>query len=309
MSVPASCKVTHVKHHRSLDVVDARRYVTGNVTSVNRFAGAGVSDVFEVVTDERSVVVKLFPPDYEWKLAKELFVYRLVEEYAADVPVPRIISADREEHVLVLERIDGLPTSILADDDVPRLYRELGRLLARLHAIELEAFGYLTADGVVERHATNVDYMRSQFAKRLASFAELGGDPALGEAVAEHVRARDELLIGGPTAVFCHNDCHEGNVLVTREANGAVAGVFDFENALAGDPLLDIAKTVAYSWRDRTVITDAIAEGYGYLPASWRDGLDLYGLYHVLELWTWLASLGERDHLHGLADDLAERIS
>jgi hygromycin-B 7''-O-kinase len=309
VSVPASCKVTRMKRHRTLDVAEAQRYVTGNVTSVNRLDGAGISDVFEVVTDERSVVVKLFPPDYVWKLAKELFVYRLVEEHAVEVPVPRVISADHDQHVLVLERIDGVPTNNLADDDVPRLYCELGRLLARLHAIELEAFGYLTAEGVVEPHATNLDYMRSQFAKRLASFTELGGDPALGDAIANHVRAREELLAGGPTAVFCHNDCHEGNVLVTRKANGTVAGVFDFENALAGDPLLDLAKTVAYSPRDRSVITDAIADGYENLSAGWRDGLDLYGLYHVLELWGWFASLGERDHLNELADDLAERIS
>src|SRR3954451_3969823 len=161
MSVPASCKVMRVKDHRTMDVADAQRYVSGNVTSVNRLAGAGISDVFEVVTDERSVVVKLFPPDYAWKLAKELFVYRLLEEHAADVPIPRVVSADHEEHVLVLERIDGLPPRIVPDDDVPRLYRELGRLLARLHTIELEGFGYLTGDGVVDPHTTNLEYMRS----------------------------------------------------------------------------------------------------------------------------------------------------
>src|SRR5437763_1288380 len=130
MSVPASCKVSDVKQHRTLTVEAARRYVGRSVTAVHRFAGAGVSDVFEVVTDEGSVVVKLFPPDYVWKLAKELFVYRLVEEHTAAVPVPRIISADHDERVLVLELIDGLPTSSLSDDGVPRLYRELGRLLA-----------------------------------------------------------------------------------------------------------------------------------------------------------------------------------
>ena len=308
MSVPASCKVTRVKEHRTLDLAEAQQYVTGNVTAVDRFAGAGVSDVFDVSTDERRFVVKLFPPDYEWKLAKELFVYELVGEHLPDVPVPHVISADREEHVLVLERIDGLPTSSLSTDDVPNLYREIGRLLARLHAIELDAFGYLTAEGIFEPHATNLDYMRSQFAKRLATFGD-GGDRGLANAIAEHVRALEELLTGRPTAVLCHNDCHEGNVLVTREATGALAGVFDFENALGGAPLLDLAKTVAYSPRDRGVITDALAEGYGALPPHWRDAIDLYGLYHVLELWVWFESIGARDDLQALADDLAARIS
>lgn len=309
MSVPASCKVTRVRTHRTLDIAEAQRYVAGDVIAVKRFGGAGVSDVFEVVTDDQSVVVKLFPPDYAWKLAKELSVYRLLEEHTTDVPVPRVVSADHEGHVLVLERIEGLPTNNLHGDAVSRLYRELGRVLARLHTIELNAFGYLTAGGVVDAHVTNLDYMRSQFAKRLVSFAELGGDPALGDAISQHVRAREGLLSGRATPVLCHNDCHEGNVLVTHERTGAVAGVFDFENALAGDPLLDLAKTVAYSSRDRSVATDALAEGYGELPAGWRDSLDLYGLYHVLELWTWFASLDDREHLDSLADDLSARIA
>lgn len=59
---------------------------------------------------------------------------------------------------------------------------------------------------------------------------------------------------------------------------------------------------------DRSLITDAIADGYGHVPDGWRDGLDLYGLCHVLELWTWFASLGERGQLGELADDLAARI-
>lgn len=309
MSVPASCKVTRVKHHRTLDLAEARRYVGGNVTAVNRFTGAGISDVFEVATEERSVVVKLFPPEHEWKLEKELFVYRLLEEHEVDVPVPRVVNADHDSHVLVLERVDGLPTSTISDADVPALYCELGRLLARLHAIELDAFGYLTADGIFEPRATNLDYMRSQFGKRVASFSDFGGDPELARAIEQHVRQREDLLVGRPAPVFCHNDCHEGNVLVAPGDDVAVAGLFDLENALAGDPLLDLAKTVAYSSRDHRVVTKAIADGYGRLPDAWRESLELYALYHVLELWTWFASLDERDQLEELAASLAKRIA
>jgi hygromycin-B 7''-O-kinase len=308
VSVPAWCKVSDVKARRTLDLAKARQLLGDDVQSVERLSGAGVSDVFEAVTAGRSVVVKLFPPDYAWKLEKELFLYRLLAEHAVDIPVPRVLSVDAAEHVLVLERIEGVSTSVVPEAEVPALYRELGRVLARLHTIHLDAFGYLTADGVFEPHPTNLDYMRFQFDQRLASFAELGGDAAIGRAIAEHVRQRDELLIGQPTPVLCHNDCHEGNVLVTVGDSVGIAGLFDFENALAGDPLLDIAKTIAYSARDRSVITDAIGEGYGELPADWREGVALYGIYHVLELWTWFASLGEREHLDALTDDLAERI-
>jgi hygromycin-B 7''-O-kinase len=297
------------KPRRTLTLDEARGLVGHDVTSVARLHGAGISDVFAVDTATHSVVVKLFPPDYAWKLQKELSVYRMLDAHGLDLPIPRVLAVHGKEHVLVLERLAGLPADRITDADAPQLYRELGHLLARLHTIKLEAFGYLSADGVVDPHATNLDYMRSQFDKRLAAFHKLGGDESLGRSITEYVRRGEEVLVRPPTPVFCHNDCHEGNILVTRaRGNMSVTAWFDFENALAGDPLLDLAKTVAYSPRDRSAVTDALADGYGALPSGWRDALALYGLYHVLELWTWFASLGEREHLDGLAQSLAERL-
>lgn len=248
-------------------------------------------------------------PDQAWKLEKEVRISRLLDEHRVRLPVPRILATVDAEHVLVLERLAGIPAGEVDDAHAPQLYRELGRLLARLHTIKLDGFGYLTADGVLESHPTNLDYMRFQFGTRLASFVELGGDTELSRAIAEHVRVREELLVGPRAPVLCHNDCHEGNVVVSLHGGVTVAGWFDFENALAGDPLLDLAKTIAYSGRDRSAMTTALVDGYGTLPSHWREGLDLYGLFHVLELWTWFASLGDRDHLDELARSLAERIA
>jgi aminoglycoside phosphotransferase (APT) family kinase protein len=298
-----------MKQGRTLDRAQARKLLDEEVTSIERFHSAGVSDVFEVTTTEGRVVVKLFPEDDEWKLAKEVFIYRLLAEHGVDLPVPRVVAVDEQEHAVVLERIEGSPTSDrVADADASVLYRDLGRLLARLHSIELDEFGYVVADGIVDRHATNLDYMRFQFGKRLTAFADLGGGEALAGAIAEHVREREELLVGPAVPVLCHNDAHEGNLVVTTAGDIAIAGLFDFENALAGDPLLDLAKSVAYSARDRAVITDALADGYGELPPHWREAIDLYGVYHVLELWWWFASNGESEHLDALTRSLEDRI-
>lgn len=299
-----------MKQHRTISLDEAGRLVGDDVRSVVPVHGASGSGVFEVETVGGSVVVvKLFEPEQAWKLAKELSSSRLLAERRVDLPVPRILATHSEEHALVLERLEGVPAGEVDDADAPELYRELGRLLARLHTIELDGFGYLTADGILEPHATNLDYMRSQFRTRLREFVELGGDARLGSAIAEHVRVREQLLAGPAAPVFCHNDCHEGNVVVSLVDGVKVTGWFDFENALAGDPLLDLAKTVAYSGRNRSVVTDALADGYGELPPDWREAVDLYGLFHVLELWTWFASLGEREPLDDLARSLVERIS
>src|SRR5262249_9778814 len=118
----------------------------------------------------------------------------------------------------------------------------------------------------------------------------------------------EELFAGATTPRLCHNDHHEGNIVVSLSDGVTITGWFDFENALATDPLLDLAKTVTYSPRDRAMVTEALAAGYGDLPPHWREGVELYGLFHVLELWAWFASLNERALLDQLAASMAERV-
>jgi Phosphotransferase enzyme family len=96
-------------------------------------------------------------------------------------------------------------------------------------------------------------------------------------------------------------DCHYGNVLVVPGVDGRrMSGMLDFENVLAGDPLLDLAKAHCYSPRRNETLLAALVEGYGDLRSDWREALDLYVLYHWLELWDWLASLDRTEALDEL---------
>src|SRR5262249_39712457 len=114
-----------------------------------------------------------------------------------------------------------------------------------------------------------------------------------------YVAERVDLLAGCERPAFCHNDCHYGNVLVTGLE---VTGLLDFEGVLAGDPLLDLAKTHCYYHPDGNERTlAALVEGYGPVRSDGREAIDLYVLYHQLELWDFMASLGETEHLEPLA--------
>ncbi len=107
--------------------------------------------------------------------------------------------------------------------------------------------------------------------------------------------------------MLCHNDLHAGNLLAIV-SNGSVrlTGVLDFEGALAGDPLMDVAKALYYL---DTESRRALLERYGAIDRShWVQTLDLYHLYFVLELWCWMAQIGNRQPLDQLALDL-ERYS
>jgi len=309
-----------------LDVATGERIVAlaepgFQTETVVRLTGGRNSAVFEVRSrDGRSLVVKLYSDRFHWKMEKEVFVYERMQQHALTATLPKILAADDSkelvsQNVLVMTKVDGKHVdSLIAnldERDLVEINRQVGSTLAELHRIEFAEFGYVGTDGVVEGHATNLAYMSFQFDKKLREFDEHGGDDDLRRMIERYVAEREQLLTTPTHPAFCHNDCYYGNVLVLPEQEGwRVSGLVDFENVLAGDPLLDLAKTHGYARERRSEATlAALAEGHGALRDNWREALDLYVLYHWIELWDWFAYLGRTEPLAGLTRDISQLVS
>jgi aminoglycoside phosphotransferase (APT) family kinase protein len=147
--------------------------------------------------------------------------------------------------------------------------------------------------------------MEYQFAKKLQEFVELGGDSTIHQSASHMAEASAPLLTAETQAVLCHNDLHEGNLLVLERAGRwRISGVLDVENAVAGDPLLDLAKTDYYAVRGHPVKRRAMLEGYGPLPPKAEETIRLYRLYHAIELWDWFAACGNEEPLASIAEDI-----
>ncbi|WP_370452710.1 phosphotransferase family protein [Kribbella sp. VKM Ac-2568] len=71
-------------------------------------------------------------------------------------------------------------------------------------------------------------------------FDELQGDPVLREDITQYVEQHAGVFAAATTPTHCHNDFHEGNVLVDP-TTWQVNGFIDVENAIAADPLMDLA--------------------------------------------------------------------
>jgi len=215
------------------------------------------------------------------------------------------VHADLERGVTVLTLVPGAPLAEagLAPAAVVAAYRRMGELLAAWHRIAMPAFGYLTT-GLVDPRPDNAGFVREQFGRHLATFAAHGGDAGLHDAIRTRLAADGELLEACDGAVLCHNDFHEGNVLVDEA--GAVTGFVDVENAIAADPLLDLAKTLQYDTERSPEKRAALLAGYGPLPPDADARVDLYRLFHSLELWAYFASIGNTGPLPSIADDIRE---
>jgi hygromycin-B 7''-O-kinase len=249
------------------------------------------------------LIVKRYGGDSRWKQAKEVYVYSLLADVAG---VPSVADVDTEHGVTLISRVPGKPLAFAPADAMRDLYRQLGELQSAMHRIAQPAFGYLTTE-VLDPAPHNTAYMTRQFEVKLAEFAERGGDPEIHRLASARVAERSGLfgLCGGP--VLCHNDLHEGNVLVALTGDGwRVTGFVDVENAIAADPLMDLAKTIQYELTRSPVKVAGLLAGYGPLPADGLARIELYRLYHALELWDWFAEIGNTEPLDGIAADIRE---
>ncbi|MDX6264449.1 MAG: hygromycin-B 7-O-kinase [Kribbellaceae bacterium] len=273
-------------------------------------SGGQLSTVFEVRRNAAEpVIVKIYEPEWAWKQAKEVHVYGLLHEDLG-ASVPTVLHAEPagqdQQAFTALTKIDGVPLSEAEPPDWKAVYVQLGELLAKIHRIPQPAYGYLT-DEVLEPLPSNDAYMRRQFAKKLKEFDELEGDPRLSEEIGRYVEEHAHLFGSNTSPALCHNDFHEGNVLVDPET-WQVRGFIDVENAIAADPLMDLAKTECYSIWGNTDKLAGLVEGYGELPTDWRARTTLYRLYHSLELWDWFKSIGTVDPLDSIAGDMAKIV-
>ncbi|HKT05537.1 MAG TPA: aminoglycoside phosphotransferase family protein [Rugosimonospora sp.] len=297
------------------------------VTGVAARGGGEVHRVYEVrgTGPDRPLVVKVY--DERWpsaadhwrsKLCKEVFVYGLLTRHGIQA-IPRVLRHEPAgvpalpSAFAVMTVLDGQPLSTVADQldvrDTDRVYEHLGRLLAVVHQIRARRWGHI-ATGLVDVKPSNTAYMRDRFATLLRRFTRLGAERPLADAISRHVGRHADLFAACQQPTLCHNDFHQGNVLVARDGpEWRVSGYVDVENAVAADPLLDLAKTDYYALRDQTARRRAFLRGYGSLPDDWAERLAIYRLHHAVEFWNWSAGTGKADLLPAIRLDVEELLS
>jgi hygromycin-B 7''-O-kinase len=271
------------------------------VTEVVQRTGGSLHSVYEVrLAGADPLIVKQYSDERRSKQPKEVHVYGLLAGVGA---VPRVVSVDYARATTVLTMLPGKPMWEYGSEPgvVLAAYRRMGEFQAALHRIRLPAYGDLTTE-ILDPVADNTTYMRQRFDRQLGEFRAAGGPADVHDAVARRVAAGERCFAACSGAVLCHNDLHEGNVLV--DDAGTVTGFIDVENAVAADPMTDLAKTIQFDRSESAAKRAALLDGYGPLPPYGAERIELYRLYHALELWTWFSSIGNTEPLPAILDSL-----
>lgn len=172
--------------------------------------------------------------------------------------------------------------------DEPKLLPQIGRMMARLHQVEVDGFGPFdnakAKDGeFVGLHATFADAVRAGLPFNLDVMEKekvLTGEQV--EAVTK-LFGDDNPILAVSKAVLVHNDFADWNLLTDGEN---ITGILDWDECVAGDPVSDIACWSTFFDPERL---DAFLEGYWQVadkPDDFQDRFELLRLRYVLSKMT-----------------------
>lgn len=293
---------------------------SGPVARVRDLEGGSVSRTQRVSFADPAtpdVVLKLGLGPEMWTVRKEFHAYGLLAAHGIG-PIPKALASAESVDLLdggsclVMELLPGTTLAAVRDEltsaQMHDVYKQLGALLARIHAIAMPAFGFIHTD-VVDPLPDNVTHMAGSFADGLSEYRRLGGHQELADAVAEIVDARAAAFAECTAPVLCHGDAHEDNVLVVPGPDGGwtISGLIDPANLHAGDPLVDLVRTDAFAIKDDEAKLSGLLAGYGRggdrWPPEWAPRMYLYRILLALELRNWFTGR-QPEYVPGLDEEL-----
>jgi len=239
--------------------------------------------VFLIETDNENTVLKISARVDD--LAGKYQVHR--EAWAAKacaeikLPVPRIIVFDNSRKLanfdyVIESRINGvdLSESMLSDSELKRVMRHVGKLLKQMHGISAEGFGALT--GELKGHAKSWRYLRKPI-NRLSDglFNEKIVTKKQSNHIANYFLERESILDFDDPRLL-HNDIQKNNLMVNQNK---LVGIIDLGDAMAGDPVYDLAR--AYQGLCDIPYRDELLNAYGDFD---MESFNYYLLYHAC--WT-----------------------
>lgn len=162
-------------------------------------------------------------------------------------PVPKVVLLETDRSVIgtafyLMERVEGRifydhALAGVPREQKPQVYASMAQVLAQIHAVDWRAAGLSD----LARSGSFLERQVERWARPWA--AETGEARAQGLAIADWLRANRPA----ETAVIVHGDLKLSN-LICHPTEPRVAAVLDWELFTIGDPMLDLAHTLASIW-------------------------------------------------------------
>jgi len=212
--------------------------------------------------------------------AEPLFHQMLLEK---GIPTSEVIHYDNTYQVvdreyIIFKHIRSIPMN---DIKVPKaakasLYKRLGEIIALLHKIKNEQFGWKRPNGELKMYDSWGAFLQ-RFAREIADRASdygLFSDDELNRFL--EIFTRKALFDQITQACMVHADLWEGNILVNENyGNWEVVALIDIDKAIFGDKDLEFASP--------TMLNDDFLSSYGPRIAKSSVSIFRRNAYRLLE--------------------------
>jgi len=173
-------------------------------------------------------------------------------------------------------------------EDEGVLVSAIGRMMARLHAVEVTGFGPFDNEAAKQGqlqglHATQGEALRAALPFNLAVMQQQGIVSADQAAKITTLFEDGNPLLRDVRPVLVHNDFADWNLLTDGTD---VTGMLDWDECVGGDPIMDIACWSTFFEPERM---QAFLDGYFQVadkPADFEEKLELFRLRYVLSKMT-----------------------
>jgi aminoglycoside phosphotransferase (APT) family kinase protein len=214
-------------------------------------------------------------------MAAEPLFYQMLQD--KNIPTSEVIHYDNsfkviDREYIIFKYIRSIP---LNDISVPKevkagLYQRLGEIIALLHDIKSEKFGWKRPNSDLDMY-DNWGAFIQRFAKEIAARASSYGifsDVQISRFINIFIDTTEFDKI--TQACMVHADLWEGNVLVREnEGKWEIVALIDVDKAIFGDKDLEFASP--------TMLNDDFLRGYGSRAAESLDSIFRRNAYKLLE--------------------------
>ena len=191
----------------------------------------------------------------------------------------------------VLEKLSGTAVKKWLEvhpDDETALLPQVGRMMARLHQVEVDGFGPFDnerakAGELVGIHQSYSEAVCAGLAFNLGVLKKENVLTAEQTTAVSKLFGEDNQLLASAKAVLVHNDFADWNLLTDGKD---VTGILDWDECVAGDAVSDIACWSTFFEPERL---KGFLEGYWQVadkPADFDDRFELLRLRYVLSKMT-----------------------
>lgn len=140
-----------------------------------------------------------------------------------------------------------------------------------------------------------------------ADYVDRGGNPDLASGVHRFITAHHREIDTCRSAVLCHNDFIDGNLLICRHGKTRITGVIDLETASWNDPLCDLANTARHLRQHDPAAAMHLIDSYGATTPNDQARVAIYDALHTIHQRNWIAydrPLGWQQTIDALDQDL-----